>query len=1288
MRAGDAREAADVDAGTLPATAAVGEERSRHDAAALPEQRPCCLKSPAASDHELLLAPVRLSLPTKVLGLCWYCLAWMVLPPGPIANAVLALCCGLWVGSELCRLRRFAAQEWICRDLVSRLSTSALFVSRVRIDNLVQLQKITKDVVASTTQTPSRCVLESAVVMAALWLASILPGILWEIGLDAAVGTLLATFAGTEWLAQTAKLTDDAELLRLVDQLVKLDKLVNEQQKNPTAVMLAEERWRAKWGNSFSSSLWSNFLALTSGGAILSDAGEEMLFGVACFAVALLLWWLLRRSTKRCLEHRLIMTKVGCVDLLLNIITADQAATVDRPVAAAVAEEGRIRDGGADPEREPGGDREGEEAAEAVNGTVDPTGDDEAEDAGAEFNAAPRLNHAGANVSQLAAGTLALIAATCDAALQGPGLMQVEAVQRILAWLATTACDASTSESLTLALQEVLAGRLPGVVLLAFVKALHRPEYTVVTTVDGLASQTKILPWMQWRNVGETLDPNQEASPNIVHEPEDDITKEQAGEQNADDFTLKQMKLLVSVMPKQGSSRVRQAVSHTGLVGTLLHLVSCPDQRPLVLSRINAHDDSKTPKVPVGRRRRRQQCEASAGPIGLGSLAEAAGAARDSTRKRVEVMASNIMVRLATQLEWEASEKTPVLDETTSRLCSSILQDPCSRTAEKATVLLAVIANSMVNSQAYMRLYEPSAESMPLRLEQVRLDLKKLRSEPSLVLPRAQTLLQGKMLHFGTCTVPCLARVLVSDASNTAKAAASLCIAIIALLRPAVVVPASALESMVALLDAEDAAAMFAIEALSALAHVPATQSYFDEQGVVEMAVRLARRRGSSDIQACAASFLELLATRRRLYRSRCRHAGAEEVLRRMQENGNASVRDAASAALTAISRTWQDDVAAMCSSTGYIVLVIFCFFVQLGGVHAVMDVMEVLGDIAHLLSRITSVRRNLAAPSVETIMLDFLVNDPMAFCLMMVLVLLLPGLLFYVYLSQHLCNTLPSQGRVLGKRRADNQGGRQHEFHRSWLLGFTLRQEVLLDTSTCSRAWLPAFLRFGWLGGPTRAGQPYTFKYLVTEAMPDGPCKHSIREGDQLLSIDGHDVSVMDLAELVLQARGREDQEPRCTLLGALARTFSRQLDPVRRLMGFKVMPRAGRGSRAHIRVLRCKKDGRQVVKDILLTRGNWVGMFDDAARNGGTDSHGTADSDRVGILTWLRDLRRSPEREGQEMTSEAGAESLAANEPEDERVCRICQCSEDEAPEFGKLFTPCLCRGTMRFVHHVRCP
>ena len=40
----------------------------------------------------------------------------------------------------------------------------------------------------------------------------------------------------------------------------------------------------------------------------------------------------------------------------------------------------------------------------------------------------------------------------------------------------------------------------------------------------------------------------------------------------------------------------------------------------------------------------------------------------------------------------------------------------------------------------------------------------------------------------------------------------------------------------------------------------------------------------------CAQAFLELLATRRRLYRERCRQAGAVDVLLQMEENGQASV--------------------------------------------------------------------------------------------------------------------------------------------------------------------------------------------------------------------------------------------------------------------------------------------------------------------------------------------------------------------------------------------------------------
>lgn len=44
----------------------------------------------------------------------------------------------------------------------------------------------------------------------------------------------------------------------------------------------------------------------------------------------------------------------------------------------------------------------------------------------------------------------------------------------------------------------------------------------------------------------------------------------------------------------------------------------------------------------------------------------------------------------------------------------------------------------------------------------------------------------------------------------------------------------------------------------------------------------------------------------------------------------------------TSLARSIGDDLAAACSSTGYFCLVAFCFFVQLGGVHAVIDILEV----------------------------------------------------------------------------------------------------------------------------------------------------------------------------------------------------------------------------------------------------------------------------------------------------------------------------------------------------------
>ena len=91
---------------------------------------------------------------------------------------------------------------------------SAFYVSRARSDNLRQLQQLAKDVVAITTQTALRCVSESLVVMSALWMASILPGHLLEVLIDVLVSVTLATMSGSDWLVETAKMTEDAELVR------------------------------------------------------------------------------------------------------------------------------------------------------------------------------------------------------------------------------------------------------------------------------------------------------------------------------------------------------------------------------------------------------------------------------------------------------------------------------------------------------------------------------------------------------------------------------------------------------------------------------------------------------------------------------------------------------------------------------------------------------------------------------------------------------------------------------------------------------------------------------------------------------------------------------------------------------------------------------------------------------------------------------------------------------------------------------------------------------------------
>jgi len=273
--------------------------------------------------------------------------------------------------------------------------------------------------------------------------------------------------------------------------------------------------------------------------------------------------------------------------------------------------------------------------------------------------------------------------------------------------------------------------------------------------------------------------------------------------------------------------------------------------------------------------------------------------------------------------------------------------------------------------------------------------------------------------------------------------------------------------------------------------------------------------------------------------------------------------------------------------------------------------------DITHLLSRITSVRRQLPSPSAVSIAVDFLVNDPVAFLLVALLLAVLPGLFMYLYFSHHISNSVPRlASRKNSSNEAEGGGSLALQRHRSWLLGFTVQQQVISSRDADCKSRM--------------------YKYMVTAAMADGPCKRSVNEGDQLLSIDGHDVEEMDLHAFILQARGRARL--------SVAEMLSTQFDPVRRALGMRVVPLTGRGSRALVKILRLKKDGRRQTRDVWLVRGNWNGIFDGVDNVGGqavgADGGGVRDGDTIGFFEWLRDLRKGKEH-GVEETAHASADT-----------------------------------------------
>eukprot|EP00960_Hanusia_phi_P045117 757032-Hanusia_phi.AAC.7 len=167
---------------------------------------------------------------------------------------------------------------------------------------------------------------------------------------------------------------------------------------------------------------------------------------------------------------------------------------------------------------------------------------------------------------------------------------------------------------------------------------------------------------------------------------------------------------------------------------------------------------------------------------------------------------------------------------------------------------------------------------------------------------------------------------------------------------------------------------------------------------------------------------------------------------------------------------------------------------------------------------------------------------------------------------------------------------------------------------------------------------------------MPDGPCRHSVQVGDELIGIDGVEVAGLPLEAVIKLAYG----DPAMSIA-------QRVVVAVSSWWGGGVPVLCGRGSRTHIRLLRRRKDGRRSSREVWLVRGKWEG------------------------IDWVEVAARASDGEEEGRGEQTGLSDRVddTHEEDDERICRICQCSEEEAPEQGKLFSPCHCKGTMRYIH-----
>ena len=351
------------------------------------------------------------------------------------------------------------------------------------------------------------------------------------------------------------------------------------------------------------------------------------------------------------------------------------------------------------------------------------------------------------------------------------------------------------------------------------------------------------------------------------------------------------------------------------------------------------------------------------------------------------------------------------------------------------------------------------------------------------------------------------------------------------------------------------------------------------------------------------------------------------------------------------VSQSLADDIVQMCSSTGYVCLVVFCFFVQLGGVHAVVDILDVFIDILHVLSRITSARASVRDPSILAIISDFAAHDPAALVMLAFLVCIIPGTVIWAIFRHtrlsYMNSTITSREPQASQR------------HHSWLLGICIQME--------------------------EEGHGGQSRFIVSDVYAGGPACKTVRVGDELLGIDGLETPGMTLPELVKAVRG--DKQPgRLSLAQRAYWTAASSL-------GAWWGSAGGRGSQVELSLLR-RKDGRKRHKNVSVTRGNWYGRYDPAVELQMAEDTAGSNPCRQGEVGVKHKRRKgsggsdcdAPATDAATAAGCAAAlDTSGAGEEvdDDERVCRICQCTEEEAPEQGKLFSPCHCRGTMRYIH-----